>query len=174
MKAKISIRQTGVLLVFCILSNKILLLPSLLYERSGNDAIFSMIIAFAVELIMLPIFICLKEKNPDKTFYQILEENITKVGAKLIFIAIMLFMILKAILTFSIVYVYFKQEIYQEEFLALILICMLPVITHGVVSGLRTITRTMEFFFSVLMVGFIFCLSMSLLPSIQIPHRTYR
>ncbi|MBP3345151.1 MAG: GerAB/ArcD/ProY family transporter [Clostridia bacterium] len=169
MKSNISIRQAGILLVLCLLSNKVLLLPSLLFERSGADGIFSIIISFAIELILLPILIKLKLKYPNKSFYLILKENITTFGAKIILFALMVFMFIKAILTFSIVYVYFKQEIYQEEFLVLILVCMLPVITHGVLSGLRTISRTMEFFFIAVMAGFLVCLSLSLFTPISIP-----
>ncbi|MBE7073659.1 MAG: hypothetical protein E7379_01005 [Clostridiales bacterium] len=169
MRAKISVRQTGILIVLCLLSNKLLLLPSLMFESSGVDSIISLIIAFSVELAIIPIFIHLKTKYPNVSFYEIVQLHLGKIVVKILFVAIMLFMFLKAILTFGIVYAYFKQEIYQEEFLFLILICMLPVLTHGVMSGLRAISRTMEFFFYLLIAGFLVCLAMSLFTSITVP-----
>ncbi|MBQ8444338.1 MAG: GerAB/ArcD/ProY family transporter [Clostridia bacterium] len=169
MKAKISLRQTGILLVFCILSNKLLLLPSLMFEDEGVDGAIAVAIAFAVEFIMIPIFIRLKSKYPNSSFYEIIKNHLGSIIVKIIFSAIMLFMFIKAILTFGIVYVYFKQEIYQEEFLMLILVCMIPVVTHGVFSGLRAMSRTMEFFFTVVIAGFIICLVMSLFTSISFP-----
>ncbi|MBO5395204.1 MAG: GerAB/ArcD/ProY family transporter [Clostridia bacterium] len=169
MKDRISIRQAGVLMVLVILSNKVLLLPSLFFERSGTDGIFSLIIAFSIEMIFLPILLKLKNKHPDKSFYEILKGCLSSAGGKIVFIALGVFMFIKALLTFSIVYVYFKQEIYQEEFLVLILFCMLPVVTHAVVSGLRALSRTIEFFFTIIVVGFFVCLSLSLFTSISFP-----
>ncbi|MBQ8909055.1 MAG: GerAB/ArcD/ProY family transporter [Clostridia bacterium] len=169
MKAKISLRQTGILTVMCILANKLLLLPSLLFERTGVDGLISVAISFAVELILIPIFLKLKTKHPSLSFYEILKKYFGVIAVKTIFFALLVFMFMKAILTFGIVYVYFKQEIYQEEFLMLILVCMLPVLTHGVLSGLRTISRTMEFFFTVVLVGFFVCLLMSLFTSVTLP-----
>ena len=111
----------------------------------------------------------LKSKHPNMSFLEMIQSFLGKYIVKVLIVALLLFMFFKAILTFGIVYVYFKQEIYQEEFLLLILVCMLPVLTHGVVSGLRTISRTMEFFFTVVVIGFFICLVMSLFTSITLP-----
>ena len=170
MKDRISVRQGGILIVLALLSNKVLLLPSLLFEKTQTDGIFSMLFAFAIEMLFLPLFLWLKNKYPDKSFFEILKGLIKSFPAKLVFVLLALFMAIKALLTFSIVYVYFKQEIYQEEFLVLILFCMLPVLTHGVITGLRSISRTMEFFFSLLLTGFFICLSLSLFTPISFPN----
>lgn len=168
MKKTLSIRQAGILTVFCVLSNKILLLPSLLFESSGTDALFSLLIAFALDFVIVPIFIILKKRFQNQGFYEIISEK-SNFSAKFIHCILMLFMFIKALLTFSIVYVYFKQEIYQEEFLLLILVCMLPVITHGVIKGIRTIARTMELFFAVLIAGFVLCNALSFFTPISFP-----
>ena len=168
MKNTLSVRQTGILTVFCVLSNKILLLPSLLFESSGTDALVSLLIAFAFDFILVPIFITLKKHFPNEGFYKIISKK-SIFSAKIIHCLLMLFMFIKALLTFSIVYVYFKQEIYQEEFLLLILVCMLPVITHGVVKGIRTIARTMELFFAVVIAGFVLCNALSFFTPISFP-----
>lgn len=169
MKDSISVRQAGILLVLAIISNKVLLLPSLLFETSKTDGIFVMVVAFCVEIVLLPLFLWLKNKFPDMSFSQILKKYLTAWPAKIVLLLLALFMAIKALLTFSIVYVYFKQEIYQEEFLILILFCMLPVLTHGVISGLRPIARTIEFFFFAILTGFFVCLSLSLFTSISLP-----
>ena len=168
MNKTLSIRQVGILTVFCVLSNKILLLPSLLFESSGTDALFSLVIAFAVDFVLVPVFIFLKTRFPDQDFYEIISQK-SAFCAKFIHLLLMLFMFIKALLTFSIVYVYFKQEIYQEEFLLLILVCMLPVITHGVIKGIRTISRTMELFFAVVIAGFVLCNALSFFTPISFP-----
>ena len=57
---QISIRQCGVIIVMCIFANKILLMPSLMYERTSADSIFVMLLLFLLDFVMLPIFIKLK------------------------------------------------------------------------------------------------------------------
>lgn len=169
MKDKITMRQAGILAFLCILSNKILLLPSLMFEFVKADSIFSLAMLFAVELLTLPILIKLKQKHPDKKLYEILKGYITTVGAKLLYILLLLFMLFKTLLTFSIVYVYFKQQIYQDEFIWIVLLAFIPVINHAVISGLKPSVRTMELFFGVITTGFIFCLAISLFTPISSP-----
>ena len=152
-----------------MISNKVLLLPSLLFEGAGADAIFSVLIAFSAEFIMLPLLIWLKKKHPEKSFSEMIKQRIGGFGGKAINLVLLIFMFIKALLTFSIVYVYFKQEIYQEEFLVLILFCMLPVLTHAVVSGLKALSRTIELFFPMVLIGFFICLSLSLFTPISTP-----
>lgn len=168
MNKTVSVRQAGVLTVLCILSNKILLLPSLMFESSGTDALFSLLIAFGVEFALLPLFIFLKKRFKNQEFLQKIGKK-AKIFEKIVYFLLMSFMFIKALLTFSIVYVYFKQEIYQEEFLLLILVCMLPVVTHAVVKGIRTISRTMELFFVFVIAGFVLCNALSFFTPISLP-----
>lgn len=169
MKDTITMRQAGILLLLCIFSNKILLLPSLMFEHVKADAIFSLILLFLVELLCLPILISLKKKFPNQKLYDIMKKYITVLGAKLIYLILILFMLFKALLTFSIVYVYFKQQIYQDEFIWIVLIAFIPVINHAVLTGLKSTTRTMEILLGVVLTGFVFCLAISLFTPISTP-----
>ena len=169
MKNSISMRQAGVLLLFSVFKNKMLFLPSLMYEEVKADAIIAVFLMFAIELLLLPILFKLKRKYPDKKLHDILKEHLSVYVAKIIFLILMFFVLFKAILTFSIVYVYFKQQIYQDEFIWIALVACIAVISHAVVGGLRPMTRTMEIFFSVAITGFIFCLVISLFTPISTP-----
>ena len=55
MKDSISMRQTGILLLFSIFTTKLLLLPALMFEKLNADAIFSVVLLFALEFVSLPI-----------------------------------------------------------------------------------------------------------------------
>lgn len=169
MKNTISMRQVGILLLFSIFTTKLLLLPALMFEELKADAIFSVILLFALEFVTLPIFFKLKRKYPDKKLYEILKGNLTSIFAKLIIFILMFFVLFKSILTFSIVYVYFKQQIYQNEFVWIALVACIAVISHAVLGGLRPLSRTMEIFFQVVITGFVFCLVISLFTPISTP-----
>ncbi len=169
MKYSISMRQAGIIALFIIFSNKILLLPGLMHEYIKADAVFAVILLFALEFLTIPIFLKFKRNFPKEKLYDILKHYLTAIGAKLIYLAAIVFMIFKALLTFSVVYVYFKEQIYQEEFIWIALIAFLPIMNHSVMSGLRPTARTMELFFSIILTGFIFCLVISFFTPISTP-----
>ena len=147
MKDKISMRQAGIIILFVIFSNKILLLPGLMYDYIKADALFAVFMLFLIEFLAVPIFLKL-----------ILSKYLTKVGADLIYIIAAVFMIFKALLTFSIVYVYFKEQIYQSEVIWFAFITSIPIVNHAVLSGIKPTARTMEIFLGAILIGFIFCL----------------
>lgn len=169
MKKNISMRQTGVLILFSTFTTKLLLLPALMFEDVKSDAIFSIILLFGLELLSLPVFFKLKSKYPDKRLHDILKKYLSGIVAKFIILILMFFVLIKSILTFSIVYVYFKQQIYQDEFVWIALIACIAVISHAVLGGLRPMSRTMELFVGVVIAGFVFCLIISLFTPISTP-----
>ena len=166
---QISIRQCGVIIVMCIFANKILLMPSLMYERTSADSIFVMLLLFLLDFVMLPIFIKLKSIYPDKKFYDILKERLGTFVTKVIYLLLLAFFFFKCLLVFSITYVYFKQQIYQDEFIFLALIAFLPVINCAVFNGIRAFSRTIEMFFWIVITGFVVCLAISLFTPISVP-----
>ena len=124
----ISARQACVIIVMCIFANKILLLPSLMYEKSKADAIFAILILFALDLIVLPIFFKLKQLFPNEKLYNILSRKISPFLTKLIYLIFSAYFMFKALLVFSVTYVYFKQQIYQDEFLFLAIIAFSSIV----------------------------------------------
>lgn len=165
----ISARQACVIIVMCIFANKILLLPSLMYEKSKADAIFAILILFALDLIVLPIFFKLKQLFPNEKLYNILSRKISPFLTKLIYLIFSAYFMFKALLVFSVTYVYFKQQIYQDEFLFLAIIAFIPVINHATAVGLRSFARSIELLFSIVLLGFIACLAFSLFTQLSMP-----
>lgn len=169
MKQTISMRQAGIMMLFCILANKMLLLPSEMFKYMRADGVIAVIFLFALDFIALPIFLKLKRNNPDKKLIEILSKYLTKYVAKGIFIVLMAFMLFKALLTFSVVYDYFKRQIYQDEFIWMALICIFPIMNHAVIKGLRPTARTMELLFSFVVVGIFICFFISFFTTLTIP-----
>ncbi len=169
MKQTISMRQAGVMMLFCILANKMLLLPSSMFAQMRADAVIGLVILFVLDIASLPIFITLKKRFPDKKLVEILSEYLTKYVAKAIFVILLVFMLFKALLTFSVVYDYFKSQIYQEEFIWIALICIFPVMNHAVMKGLRPTARTMELLFTFVLLGIFICFFISFFTNLSLP-----
>ena len=169
MKGKISARQAGIIFAICVIANKFLLLPSLMYETAKSDSIFIIIAVFALEMGILPLLFKIKRKYPDYTFFEILKENITKIGAKIVYLVILLFALIKAVLIFSVVYVYFKTQIYQSDFVWVILLASIVVTNHAVSVGLKSWARTMELMFVFIVIAFMVCFGISAFTHISTP-----
>ena len=170
MKDTISIRQVGVLMILCIFANKILLLPSLMYETSKADSLWIILFLFAIDLLVLTLIFKLKTIYPTTKLYDILQNKIGKILTKIIYLILLVFFMFKALLVFSVTYVYFKHQIYKQDLIWIALISCLPVINHAVMCGARGFSRTMELFIGIVLTGFIACLAFSLFTPISMPY----
>lgn len=168
-KQSVSVKQACILILMCIFANKILLLPSLMFEEAKADAFFAIVILFIFDILVLPIFIKLKTLYPEQKLSEILSKKLSPLVTKIIYLIFVVYFIFKCLLVFSITYVYFKQQIYQDEIIWLIIISGLPVINHAIVSGVRAFTRTMEVLKWAVLVGFIACLAFSLFTDLSMP-----
>lgn len=165
----ISARQAGILAFLCILANKFLLLPSYMFKQTKSDSIFVMIILFALDLVMLWVFFKLKKEYPTEKLFNIISQKLTKPVAILFYIAFGIYFLFKTLIIVDIVYVYLKQQVYQEDFLSIALMGIIPVVAHATVKGIKTISRTAEFFFMLVIIGFISCLGFSVFTSLNMP-----
>lgn len=170
MRDSISIRQVGVLMILCIFANKILLLPSLMYETSKADSLFVIILLFSIDLLVLTLIFKLKIFYPNTKLYDILQNKIGKILTKIIFLILLAYFMFKTLLVFSVTYVYFKHQIYKQDLIWIAIISGLPVINHATVCGVRGFSRTMELFIAIVLTGFIACLAFSLFTPISMPY----
>ncbi len=159
---KISARQTGMVCVILIFANNLLILPSLLFQDVGSDGFWVVFMLLAFDLLTLGAFFMLKSYYPHESFYEILQTHLGKIVAKIIIFSFLIFFLIKSLLAYSVKYMFLKKSVYQDEFELLAFICLIPVINHAVISGLRTISRTIELFFYVIIAGIIICLGISL------------
>lgn len=132
-----------------------------MFETAKGDALFSLLLLFVVDILCLPLFFKCKKEFPEMKFCDILQKLFSKIGGKIIFIILLVFFFLKVLLTFSIAYVYLSQQVYLDDFFWIAIISIFPVVSHGVVKGVRTVARTIELFFVVIVTGFILCLFFS-------------
>lgn len=150
--------QTGIILFILMFANKILVLPSLLYDTAKLEAFFVPIFLFALEFGLIVLFYKVKTKFPTESFSEILKLHFGKIFACIIFLLFMLFFFCKSILLYNITYIFFKNLIYKDANNYLFLFCFLPVINHLAISGLRVMGRTTQLFFPVIFIVLLFCI----------------
>lgn len=169
MANKISSSQAGAIAFVLVLSNKILLLPSLLYQHINADGLIAMGLMFLLDFASLFVFMKLKRAYPNQSLSGILNEKLSTVISKLIYVVLLVFFYFKVVLTFAIAYLYFQQQVYQDDFIPIAFICAFPLACFGIIKGLRPLARTIELFFYILVAGIVVCLSFSIFTNLTLP-----
>ena len=159
----VSAWQVGILMFVLLLANKILMLPSLLYEDAKLEVWLVLCVLFGLEIGLVALFWRLKTKYPNETFRGLMCRFFGKIATKIFFVLVMFFCLSKALLLYNVTYIFFKSVIYKEADNLLYLIAFLPVVVHLAVSGLRVMGRTMQMFFPALIVTILFCVGVGLL-----------
>ena len=161
MTKTLSSRQTGVLVVFLLFANKILVLPSLLYERSHADGFFVILILLAFELALLGIFLRLKRLYPTDSFYEIIQKKLGTFLAKGFYVIIILYFFYKVMLLFNISYMYFHLQVYIDASYYIFIFSFLVIMTSSALKGINVIARGLEFFYIFVMTSLILCIGLS-------------
>ncbi len=150
--------QAGILMFILIFANKVLVLPSLLYERAHFESVFVLAILFALELGALFLFYKFKKAFPSQSLVEILRNKFGKVVQIVVYILIMVYFLSKAVLLYNVSYIFFRNVIYKDYSNLLFLFCFIPIINHLAICGLRVIGRTAQLFFPIILIIVIFCI----------------
>jgi len=138
--------QAGILIFFLMFANKILILPSLLFNHAKFEGLIAPIILFLLELGLLILFYKLKKRFPTERFFDVVKNHFGKIATCIVFLLIGLYFLGKMILLYNVTYIFFRNLIYKESNNTLFLICLLPVVNHLAICGIRTIGRTAQLF----------------------------
>lgn len=169
MKNTISVRQTAIIACILLFSNKILTLPSLLYEKSKADSLFIMLLMFFVEIFVLFVFFKLKRRYQSETFFEILSQKLGKVVAIIVFSCFFLYFFIKLLINFNFTHMYFKIQVYHDDQDSVFLFVAIVVMITMMARGFRPLARTLEFFYYAILIGFGLCVFISFVNFRQFP-----
>ncbi len=161
MKEQISIRQTACFCAISLLALKLIALPSLLFEKSNSSGLIVAIIMFIIDILMLFLYLKIKEKYPDFSLYEIIKKYLGKIIAKIVYILIYLFFVFKLCMLMNEGVLYMQDVVDEDHSLIVFLLTYLPVITALSFNGLKSCARTCEFGFIFILIGLVICLFLS-------------
>lgn len=154
----ISAWQAGILLFILLFANKVLALPSLLYDKAKLEAFIIPIILFGLEMGVIFIFYRLKVRYPHESFADICRLHFGKVVTIIIYFLFLSFFLCKSVLLYNFTFIFFKNLIYKDSNNFVYLFCFIPIINHMAILGLRVMGRTSQLFFPLIVVVTIFCI----------------
>ena len=145
MKKTLSARQLGLIAFISILALKLTIVPALMFEKSGIDAIFSVFLINLVDFLEFILIYHVLKKNQNIGFYDYLCKHFGKFLAKVILFLIFIFYFLKLIALTSGGYNYSKQAIFKNAPLYLFLFILLSISNSLYLFRLKSYGRTVEF-----------------------------
>lgn len=153
----ISVWQTGILTFIMMFTNKILVLPSILSENTKIEAVLIVFLSFLLEIGLLVLFYITKRKFPEKSIFEILKINFGKWISISFAVLCALFFFSKSVFMFNVFEFFLRSVMYKDAVNFLFLVCVLPVVSFVAYSGLRTMARTFQIFFPVIILTTLFC-----------------
>lgn len=161
MTKEITTRQLAILCSVSLFALKLVALPSLLYERCNESSIITFIISLVVEIVVLIVFVNIMCKYKDKSLYEITKQYLGGFVAKTIYVLIIIFYAVKLTMLINESVFYTNEVLDEDAKVIFFMLTFLPIIIAMSYNGLRSMSRTIEFGFPFILIGFIFCLFLS-------------
>lgn len=154
---KISAWQTGIILFIVMFTNKVLVLPALLAQKGKIEAVYVVAFMFVFDFLLLIAFWRFKTKFGNKNFFDLLKINFGKWFSISVAIFFCVYFFSKSILVFNTFQMFLKGVLYKNGVTFMFLICVLPVVNFLGYAGIRTIGRTAQALFPIIILICVFC-----------------
>ena len=145
--------QMCALLAISVISNKLLMLPSIMYEYAGRDAIFVIIFKFLLAALFIGILMYALTKNPDKTLRELVSTIIGDVGYRVLAFLVFVVYFFKTFLLLFESELFLGSVMYQDYDKLLFLVPTMLVAGYIAYKGLQTVGRTCEALCGVIFIG---------------------
>ena len=161
MQKQLTSRQTGLILLVAIISNKLLLLPGILSFGAKNDAWIVVLFSFVIDFLFLLLFLHLANKI-DEPLFLFLQKKYGKAVAICFAIPVCITFAFKCVDIFGECYLFFDQVMYVNVNQMIFMSCFIFMILYLGSRSWRTLGRTCELLFFVFAVSLFLSFYMSI------------
>lgn len=155
---ELTTRQFVILSLFLVLTSKLMTMPINIYAAAQNDAIFCIIIGSLVEIGLVSLIALVIYRNPGVNLLDLLK---AKLGSCLAYITVFVlyaFLICKFIFVLLEIFAFFKDYLYDDFNPVIFALATFFVIGYISYKGCRTMGRTCEILFPIIVIGLIIAL----------------
>ena len=107
-------RQIGLILFVFTISLKFTVMPAIMSKYAGTDIYISIMITLLIEFAFFLLVLYFVSRHPKEDFYTFLKDSIGVVLAKLICALMLVYYLIKALLTIQEIYVYFLEALFDN------------------------------------------------------------
>ena len=153
---KVNYRQVSIMTFMGFIALKLLALPSLLYEKSGNMGWFVTLVLMLIDGVFAVLIISLMQKNQNKNIYEFMCDTLGVVLTKIfMFILMIQYAIVIVNITKSLE-MFVIENFYSEYSWLLFILPLIAVVGFMVYKGIQNIGRVYEMFFWAIVIGCIY------------------
>lgn len=163
MKKLVTVRQLTLMLIVSMLALKVLVLPNLLTKQFSRDSYFYVTFLLLLDVAILGIFLFLRNRYKEMNFYAMMEYLFGKILAKIIIFCFLLYFIAKSSAIFETNFIYLNENLYTTFTWPTFTVPFLIVLLLIGFQGMNALARTVEFFFLIVIIGFISSIGMGLM-----------
>lgn len=156
MTRQISDRQAAVLLAIGIVSLKLLILPALISRFTIRYSYVTIVLGVAIDFMFMLIILSIMKKFPHLTFSELIERSFGKFTRYILNFILAVYFFFKGVLIIKETHNYFNETLFENINWWFFVIPFLMLIFFMMLKDLKTIARSVEFFFWLIAVGIIF------------------
>lgn len=161
MKFELKARQVCLFLIAFIPINKMFILPSILAKTTGADMWLSCLISTSLDLLTIAL-VTLTCKRAKTDFYSLLNNNLGKVGTKLVLIVFFVYFMLKAVMPISEQKDYVELTLYTLKPNVFYFLPFFIVAFYLCIKPLRVLGRASDVIWIFTLFGYFVLLSLSI------------
>lgn len=150
---QITTHQMGVVLSLSIISLKVLIFPAVVGKIAYNNCYISVFISLLIDFLFMMLIAYVMKRNPDKTFFDVLENCFGKVVSKVVVAILTLFFVFKGIMAIKELQNYFVQLLFQDIQWELFVFPLIALLLYIMNKSFRTFARSVEFFYYAVIAG---------------------
>lgn len=166
MTKTINARQLSLIGFVSTFALKLTILPSLLFNKVGVDALFLVLFSLLVDFGEFFLVYFLLKRNQDVSFAEFLERNFGKFFAKVILLLFFAFYFFKFLILAVAGYDYARFAIFKDAPLYLFLFVILTISSSLVLFKSKSFGRTIEFFYPIVAFFFLLFFFIAILTSV--------
>lgn len=150
---ELTTRQFILCSLFLTITSKLMSMPISMFNSAKNDAIFAILFGFMLEVITVLLITYVIKKYPGLNLMELLKKHFGSVFAYIIIILLYAFILFKLFFALEEIYIFFRELLYDYFSPIIYALAMFFVIGYLSFKGCRTIGRTLEILFPVIIIG---------------------
>lgn len=163
----ISMHQFCAIIFILLIGNKLLVLPSMLYETGKNDALLFIIFALIIDFLCIMLFVYANNKSKNSFFFERSEQVFGKFISKVLAVAFIAYFLLKSFLTLKETEKFLSTTIYTSLDGVMFIIPIILVVLYVVAKGIQNVGRITEVFSGIVFFGILLSLLIAI-PNINL------
>jgi len=154
----ISSNQAALILILFTVGLKFSVLPAIMYDYAANNSYIVCLIALIFDFLGTLAVLLIMRKIPDKNFFQLIKETLSRPVAIIIYSLLAVFFIIKCMIAILELHDYFIATLFEELNPIFFIIVLMLLMLFLFNKNLRTFGRLLEMLFWPMALGLVFTL----------------